>query len=209
MSTADDLVDSHRDLWERITDHPFVREAGDGSLPAAAFDRWLEQDHAFVVGFRRFLARLVEIAPDEPARDVLAAGLGPLRSELDLFREELDRRGLDADAEPSPTTLGYTAYLLASPADGYEVALTVLYGAERAYHDAWSAVRERAREDSPHWGFIDNWSSPEFGEWVGELGDLLDRARPDGSGPRVRTAFGRVVRFELRFWDAVHAGETW
>lgn len=209
MSTTTELVASHRDLWDRITAHPFVREAGDGSLPAAAFDRWLEQDHLFVIGFRRFLARLVELAPDEPARDLLAAGLGPLRAELDLFREELGRRGLDPAAEPSPTTLGYTAYLLASPADGYAVGLTVLYGAELAYHDAWSTVRERAREDSPYWGFIDNWSSPAFGGWVAEVGDLLDRALPDGPDPGARTAFGRVVRFELRFWDAVHAGETW
>lgn len=209
MSTAAELVASHREIWDRLTGHPFVREAGDGSLPPQAFDRWLEQDHAFVIGFRRFLARLVEIAPDEPARDLIAAGLGPLGAELELFRDELDRRGLDADAEPSPTTLGYTSYLLSSPADGYDVALTVLYGAERAYHDAWSAVRERARGDSPYWRFIDNWSSASFGEWVDGLGDLLDRARPGGPDPRSRVAFGRVVRFELRFWDAVHAGEVW
>ena len=24
-----------------------------------------------------------------------------------------------------------------------------------------------------------------------------------------RRTFGRVVRFELRFWDAVHQGERW
>lgn len=193
-------------LWERIGTHPFIAATAEGSLGEDAFGRWLVEDHAFVVGFRRFLARLVELAPDEPTRDLLAAGLVPLRHELDLFRAEAEARALDLAAEPSPTTLGYTSYLLAAPADGWPVALTVLYGAEKAYFDAWSEVRSGARAMSPHWPFVDNWSSPEFGVWVADLGALVDRLDPT---PVVALAFDRVVRFELRFWDAVHRGETW
>lgn len=184
-------------------EHPFVVAAADGSLSEEAFGRWLVEDHHFVVGFRRFLARLVAIAPDERSRDVLAGGLGPLQAELDLFRAEAARRGLDLTTEPGPTTLGYTSYLLASVDDGWPVALTVLYGAEKAYFDAWSAVRARAETSSPYWAFIDNWSSPAFGAWVDDLAALL----PAGGVEPV--TFERVVRFELRFWDAVHRGEGW
>lgn len=186
--------------------HPFIREAADGTLDPAAFDRWLVEDHHFVVGFRRFLARLVEIAPDEQARDLLAGAQTPLHAELDLFRAEAFKRGLDLDTEPSPTTLGYTSYLLAAPADGWPVALAVLYGAEKAYFDAWSVVRARAESSSPYWSFIDNWSSAAFGAWVDDLARLVDALPPD---PAVERALERVVRFELRFWDAVYEGETW
>jgi formylaminopyrimidine deformylase / aminopyrimidine aminohydrolase len=196
-------------LWGRILDHPFVRATGDGSLPAAAFDRWLGEDHAFVVGFRRFLAGLVALAPDEPARDVLSGALAPLQAELDLFRREAARRGVDLGAEPGPTTLGYTGFLQASLQDGYPVALTVLYGAEKAYHDAWLAVRERASEGSPYWPFVDNWSSPAFAGWVADVAALVDAAAPRGATDEMVRAFLRVVRFELRFWDAVHTGEVW
>lgn len=184
-------------------EHPFVLAAADGTLPEEAFDRWLVEDHHFVVGFRRFLARLVELAPDEPARDLLAGALVPLQAELDLFREEARQRGLDLTAEPSPTTLGYTSFLLASAADGWRTAVTVLYGAEKAYFDAWTAVRQRAETSSPYWRFIDNWSSPAFGAWVDAVGELVAAAGRD------EVAFDRVVRFELRFWDAVHLGERW
>jgi thiaminase/transcriptional activator TenA len=187
-------------------DHPFIREAADGSLDPAAFDRWLVEDHHFVVGFRRFLARLVEIAPDEATRDLLAGAQIPLQAELDLFRTEAEKRGLDLATEPSPTTLGYTSYLLASPADGWPVALAVLYGAEKAYFDAWSVVRTRAETSSPYWLFIDNWSSPAFGAWVDDLARLVEALPPDTA---VDHALDRVVRFELRFWDAVYSGETW
>ena len=190
-------------LWDRITTHPFVAGAADGSLSEEAFGRWLVEDHHFVVGFRRFMARLVELAPDEAARDLLSGALVPLQAELDLFRAEAAARHLDLDAEPGPTTLGYTSFLLASTADGFATAVTVLYGAEKAYFDAWSAVRRKAEASSPYWPFIDNWSSPAFGAWVEEVGALVDRTGRDD------LAFDRVVRFELRFWDAVHRGERW
>ena len=206
---AAELVGLGAPTWPRIVAHPFVLAAGEGVLPAGEFDRWISEDHAFVVGFRRFLAGLVSLAPDEAAREILAAALVPLQHELELFREEAASRGVDLDAEPAPTTLGYTAFVQASLLDGYQVAMAVLYGAEKAYHDAWSAVRDRAADRSPYWSFIDNWSSPAFGGWVTDVARLTDAAAPDGATERMRSAFDRVVRFEVRFWDAVHAGETW
>ena len=140
-TVAGDLMVGSQVEWSRLAEHPFVHQAGDGSLRRAVFDRWLVADHFFVVGFRRFLTGLVALAPDEHAADVLAAGLPALQAELDLFRREAATRGLDLDAEPGPVALGYTAFLRASLQDGYAVALAVLYGAEKAYFDAWSAVR--------------------------------------------------------------------
>ena len=206
MSTSTWLREQHAELWDRIGTHPFVASAADGSLDDEGFSRWLVADHFFVVGFRRFLARLVELAPDEPARDLLAGAHVPLQAELDLFRAEATKRDLDLDAEPSPTTLGYTSYLQAAPADGWPIALVVLYGAELAYFDAWSVVRQQAETSSPYWSFIDNWSSPAFGGWVDELAALVDRLPVT---PEIARAFGRVVHFELKFWDAVAGEDRW
>ncbi|CAN5186612.1 MAG: transcriptional regulator [Euzebyales bacterium] len=208
-TTASALLAANADLWARITAHPFIAATADGSLPSATFDRWLVADHHYVVGFRRFLAQLLGLAPDEPTRDLLAGALTALGPELGLFRAEATRRGLDLGAEPGPTTLGYTAYLQASLADGFSVALTVLYGAERAYFDAWRAVREHADATSPYWPFVDNWSGQAFAAYVDEVAALLDRVtggRPDAA---CHQAFTRVVRFELRFWDAVERGDDW
>jgi formylaminopyrimidine deformylase / aminopyrimidine aminohydrolase len=195
---VDALLAGQAERWSAMARHPFVVQAADGTLPPEVFDRWLVQDHFFVVGFRRFLARLVELAPDEAARDVMVGGLGALQGELDLFRAEAEARRLDLDEEPSLTTLGYTSYLLAAPADGWPTALTVLFGAEKAYFDAWSAVRRATDPTSPYWRFVDNWSSPAFGSWVDAVGGLVDALPHADHG-----TFDRVVRFELAFWDAV------
>jgi thiaminase/transcriptional activator TenA len=209
VGSARALLAQSAPLWQRLTAHPFVLRAGDGTLATEAFGRWLVEDYWFVVGFRRFLAGLVGLAPDALSADVLAAGLAPLQAELDLFRREAAGRRLDIAGEPAPTTLGYTSYLQASLADGWPVAVAVLYGAEKAYYDAWAAVRAVARRASPYWPFIDNWSSDAFAGWVAAVARLLDAAAPAGPTAAMCTAFDRVVRFELRFWDAVHNGETW
>jgi thiaminase/transcriptional activator TenA len=208
-AVARTLLASAAPLWSRLVVHPFVVAAGDGSLDPAVFDRWIVADHYFVVGFRRFLGGLVAIAPDQLSADVLAAGLAPLQVELDLFRREAYARRLDLTAEPGPTTLGYTSFLQASLQDGFPMALTVLYGAEKAYYDAWSAVRATASRDSHYWPFVDNWSSDAFAGWVAAVARLLDPVAPDGPVPAMATAFDRVVRYELRFWTAVHADEQW
>ncbi|HWB71996.1 MAG TPA: hypothetical protein VG452_07245, partial [Egibacteraceae bacterium] len=70
-------------------------------------------------------------------------------------------------------------------------------------------VRARTDNASPYAAFVRNWSSEGFRAYVDALGRLLDRLVASPLQPSVAGAFSRVVRFELRFWDAVHAGETW
>ncbi|MFC9787885.1 hypothetical protein [Rhodococcus sp. NPDC127528] len=200
MSRARVLVDGEAERWRRLAEHPFVLATADGTLAAESFDRWLLEDHAFVVEFRRFLAGVLTLAPDERSRDVLAGGIAALTPELGLFRDELDARGLDRDGyRPSLGCASYTSFMLASLHDGYEIASAVLYGVEKAYLDAWTTVRERAAAaDSRYRSFIDNWSAPPFADYVADLGELLGAGEPT---PAQRAAFGRVAEFEVQFWD--------
>ncbi len=188
--------------WTQLTEHPFVLATADGTLTEAAFDGWLLSDHAFVVAFRRFLAGAVVIAPEEGARDVLCGGLAALTVELALFRDELVRRELDPAAHaPSLTCIGYTGWMHASLNDGWEVALAVLHGVERAYLDAWTAVRERA-VGQRYAQFVHNWSSPEFAAWVAQLAGLLGEGAPTSAQ---QCAHEQVMEWEHAFWDTVHA----
>jgi thiaminase len=195
------LLTGQARAWKRILAHPFVARTSAGSLPKATFDRWLTEDHYFVLSFRSFLEALSEVAPDDDARKVLAGGLAALVPELELFETEAAERGLDLTAEPSLLNLGYSSYLLASVQEGWPVGITVLYGVEKAYYDAWASVRDSTGPDTQYAGFIANWSSPEFSAYVDQLGELVDR---EELTPAMTRAFDRVVRFELAFWDLVH-----
>lgn len=204
MSTAARLVAWVADTHARSLAHPFVRGVADGTLPEAEFERWLVADHLFVVEFRRFLAAVLALAPDEDHRDVLAGGLAALTPELALFRRELAARGLpaatDAAAAPSPVCLAYTSFLRAAPLDGYAVALAVLHGVEHAYLDVWRSVRaEAVAAASPYRAFVENWSSDGFAGYVAELARLLGDAEPTAAQHQAQA---RVAALELAFWDA-------
>ena len=207
--TAESLVAAHDELWPEIAGHPFVLGAARGTLPTESFDRWVVAHHWLVAGTRRFLGGLVLGAPDEYARDVLAGAFEPLHGVLELFRHEASARALDLDDEPGPVTLGYTAYLLASLHDGYDVALAALYATEKARLDAWAAVHGRSGIESPYRHFVDAWSSPSYAAWVAALDDLLGRTAVSGPTGAMYSAFGRITRFEIDLWDAVHTGEGW
>ena len=68
-----------------MLDHPFLRAVRDGTLPDAAFARWLRQDHLFVAGSLPFLGALLAGAR-EPARPG-TAGPDP-KSESGVSTEE-------------------------------------------------------------------------------------------------------------------------
>lgn len=203
MSRANALVAGAGHRWTALGEHPFVRATAAGTLPEASWHRWLLEDHAFVVEFRRFLAGVLLLAPDEASRDALAGGVTALTPELELFRSELVARGLSAaDHQPSVVCLGYAGWVLASLHSGYDVALAVLHAVERAYLDAWTAVRERA-VGQRYEEFVRNWSSPAFAAWVQTLAELLGAGTPT---PAQQLAYRRVAEWEHAFWDAVDVG---
>lgn len=200
--TAQRLVSGQEAAWKRILTHPFVAATSAGTLPRTTFDRWLAEDYHFVRSFQRYLAELTSIAPDDRSREVLAGGLAALEPELALFESAAAERGTDLTAEPSLLNIGYSAYLLSTVREGWPVAITVLYAVEKAYYDAWASVRDTTGPDTQYAGFIANWSSPEFAAYVDRLAELVDREQLTAA---MELAFDRVVRFEIAFWDLVHA----
>jgi thiaminase len=196
-------------LWSRVVRHPFVVSAADGTLHRDAADRWLVEDHHFILSFRRFLGGLLLICEDPAAGDVLSRGFAALQFELALFRNTAMKEGIDLGRAPSPSTVSWSAYLLSSLHDGYPTGIAVLYAAERVYLEAWQSVRGWADRDSRYWTFIDNWSSDAFGDWVDAIGLLVDRAAPEASDQVIRLAFERVLRYELQFMNGLFAGDAW
>ena len=62
---------------------------------------------------------------------------------------------------------------------------------ERVYLLAWTSARS---DSTPFGEFIEHWSTPEFADYVGALGELAD---PDGHHELV----GDVLSLEVAFWD--------
>lgn len=213
MSFASEQVERIRPLWDRMLEHRFLTHTRDGTLPDEIFAVWMRQDYLFVEAAVPFIAILVSKAPPEH-RERLASFLPALEKELELFRERADAAGVDlGSTPPSFTCHAYVQFLLAT---GYRRSFTegftVLYAAERSYHDSWKVVREGLPEDSPWWPFVENWSGEAFAGWVEWLEGVLDELAADaGPAERERMAelFELTTKYEIAFWEMAAEGEGW
>lgn len=200
-------------LWERMLSHPFLIQTRDGTIPYDTFVSWMRQDYLFVEAAIPFLAALI---PKGPAShwEPLTQAIGALIRELRLFEERAEAVGVEIKGtQPSFTTHAYSQFLLATVQNAsYEEAYTVLYAAEKAYHDSWKMVRKGLDADSPWWPFVENWAGPEFGAYVGYLQLELDKLAKE-AGPerldRMVVAFETTVRYEVAFWEMAMTGEDW
>ena len=200
-------------LWDVMLAHPFMLQTRDGTIADDTFARWMRQDYLFVEHGVHFLGALLARAPRRH-RDALADAIAALRKELLLFEEQARQFGVHlVGTKPAFITHAYMQFLTAvAHVASYAEAYTVLYVAERAYHDSWRVVREGIAEDSRWLPFVDNWAGDVFGEYVAYLERELDElAAHTGVDERARMAdlFELTTRYEIAFWEMAVAGEAW
>src|SRR5512140_382212 len=90
-------------VYDAILAHPFLTGLTDGSLPHDAFAFYVVQDAIYLHGYAQVLAAV--LAVEKTLHGSLLADLG-----IDPAAAE--------QAEPAPTNLAYTSYLLATANTG-------------------------------------------------------------------------------------------
>ncbi len=213
MSFSKQQLDRIRPLWDRMLSHPFLIETRDGRISDETFATWMRQDYLFVEAAIPFIAGMIPKAPRdhwEPHQSVIAM----LLKELDLFRERAEATGVDmSDIQPSFTNHAYIQFLMAAAQrESYAGAYTVLYAAEKAYHDSWKVVRAGLSEDSPWWPFVENWAGDDFAGYVAYLETEHDKlAEEAGEGLRQRMAelFELTTKYEIAFWEMAYTSSDW
>jgi formylaminopyrimidine deformylase / aminopyrimidine aminohydrolase len=186
--------------WRAATRHRFLDGVRDGTLPPAAFDRWLVQDAHFVADLLWFQARLLARAPRE-AQPVLVAGAAALVDELAWFDDQAARRGLLADAPRQPATAAYTTLLGRLDTTEPPAALTALWAIERVYLEAWSSAAPGAPEYAP---FLAHWTTPKFAAYIKDMERAADRLLAEAEP--LEALVTEVLRAEVAFWDMAVGG---
>lgn len=118
-------------ILTRATQHPFLKHAGSGTLPAPQLTTWLVQDMHYTRGYVRFIGRLLALLhvpvtdpsegpsaeDDEPKvlRKVLAVlvnALNGIHTEIGFFDDTARKYGLDlSDAAAQPMKSATSAYI--------------------------------------------------------------------------------------------------
>jgi thiaminase/transcriptional activator TenA len=104
------------DEWQRYVAHPFLNQLADGTLPQAAFRRYLTQDYLFLIHFARSYALLVSKLRTLPEMRAAAASMNAILGELPLHVGYCAEWGLDEESMAREVeameTVNYTRYVL-------------------------------------------------------------------------------------------------
>jgi thiaminase/transcriptional activator TenA len=213
------LRDDNAGLWEACFQHPFVQAIGRGDLNEDAFKRFLVQDYLFLIDYARVLAYASAKAPDLDAQTWFARLLdATLSTEMDLHRKTCAEWGIGADdlegAEPLPTTVAYTSFLVRNGAAGDAGDIgAALLPCQWGYADI--GVRLKARgvpQESRYAEWIEAYADPDYVKLTDWLRGYVDRQGADESDEtlsRWRAIFTTTLRYELAFWEMAWTGERW
>ncbi len=218
MSATETLWRDMAPVHAAIMEHPFVRGLTDGSLPEDAFARYVVQDAIYLRDYARALA-LCGVRAGEV--DDLRMFCRHAAEAVDVERELHDRLmaelGLDpteaARAEPNPTCVGYTSFLLQACAvrERHEAVAAVL----PCYWIYWEVGKALAAAGSP---------DPRYAAWIATYGGDEFAAAARGAIAACGRALRGVgeeemasarrhaltaARYEWMFWDAAWRGEAW
>lgn len=210
------------------THAPFLTKAATASLPAPIARTWLAQDRLYALNYANFVAALLaKVAiPSTSNRtqtlnwriaDCLIDCLTNIKTEVQLFEDVAAAQAwsevLD-ETTPNEATRDYQGLFAAACAPNASLlkGMVALWATEECYLRAWSGAAENlskgeARDDDVMAKtFIPNWSSKEFGQFVGVLRELVDEMGVDiGEGERreCEGVWRWTLTVEKEFWPDV------
>ena len=206
-------------IWSAQHAHPFLRGIADGTLAPQRFSFYVRQDYLFLIEYARLLALGAARAPDlATMRRFAELTTEILVTEMDLHRSFAAEFGISAvelEAEPpSPTTQGYTDFLVRTAAHGdFAELAAALLPCMWGYAELGQVVAAEGRSpDDRYARWVDMYASAEFGElaaWCRGLVDRLGATLPDEGRARLERAFVTSSRYELAFWEMAWSGERW
>ena len=203
-------------LWEAQHDHPTVRGIGDGSLPVAAFARYVRQDYLFLIDYARLLALGAARAPDlETMRRFAHLAQAILGEEMELHRAFAREFGITEaqleSEEPAPVTRAYTDFLLRTATLGAFAELAAaLLPCMWGYAEIGARLAERSPPpaDPRYARWIATYAGDDFAAlatWCRGLVDRLAEQAGVAERERMRAAFLVSSEHELAFWGVATA----
>ena len=189
------------DLADAAMRHPFVRGLADGTLPRERFAHFIAQDAFFLESFARAYALALAHSPDRTGLEAFADLLAGARAELRLHASYAKRLGIDlASVEPSPATLAYTDFLIATTAiGGLGQTCAAMTPCMRLYAYIGQSLAQSATNET-YADWINTYAAPEFGSLAATLEHLLDAYSTDVD--REHIIYRRAMRLELGFFEA-------
>lgn len=219
MKFSERLYEKLQPIWRQNHNHPFVKGMGDGTLEKEKFRFYMIQDYLYLIDYAKLFAIGAMKATDLQTMGKFAGLLdSTLNEEMSLHREyakkfEISEKELEK-AQPSPTTLAYTHYMLHVGQSGTLAELVAaLLPCMWSYWEIGKELSEKPGASNEFYReWIEMYSSEEFGElatWCINLFDSLTEDKSEAELEKLEEIFLNTTRFEYMFWDMAYNEAMW
>jgi len=204
-------------LFADILAHPFVAGLTSGALDRERFGFYVVQDAHYLRAYAKALAVLAARAPDPSTTSLFSThAASAIAVEQALHEEFLHELGL-ADPQrqppPTPTTVAYSSYLLATAYGGsFAEGLAAVLPCYWIYWEVGKTLVDPSSPNPLYSRWIETYGGEEFGEVVRPVLALTDRVGedvPPAESLRMHAHFATTARYEWMFWDAAYRLESW
>ncbi len=209
---SQEAYDAGRELWQRILQHPFVRELRDGTLPDRSLRFYFEQNTHYIDAAVKARALAAGKAPDIEARDFCLergpSGKNELQHQMDL----LAAFGGDPNAELAPACLGYTRHLLAIAYSRDTIDLLAAFLPCPWTYDEIGSSLEKHLKNRLHINWMQFYWSADHHLLCAHHRAIVDRLAGELSARRRAQLLDDYLislHYEHRFWDMAYRCERW
>lgn len=198
--------------WQRYVAHPFVQQMEQGTLPEAAFRRYLEQDYLFLIQYARAWALAICKSRSLADMNVARGGLNAILDEMQLHVRLCARWGVSEAALQTAAehraTVAYTRYVMDC---GYSGDLLDLLVALLPCMTGYAEIGLRlapalaARPDHPYREWISEYAGAPFQQAAQASARHLDEVAAPLLTParfeQLAATFARACELEADFWQ--------
>jgi thiaminase/transcriptional activator TenA len=214
MRFTDQLWQQITPLYETIVSHGFVQQLAAGTLLAAKFQYYIQQDALYLTDFSRALAQLA-VKASTPG-DILAFtefAANAIRVERILHETYFTLYNIQPETEKKPACFAYTNFLLATTAtQSLAVGAAAVLPCFWIYREVGKYIYGQAHPQNPYQAWIDTYAGDAFDQVVSQMLDLTERLANEASPAErenMQKAFAQSSRLEWYFWNDAYQLTDW
>ncbi len=207
MSWTQQAWEASLPIYDRIIEHPFIKELAEGTLATERFVNYIAQDEIYIKNYGEEMFLMAEMMPDERMREMFRAfAKEGMEAEGAMHQLLIERFGIDTAVEPSPVTSGYMAHTRRHINSGSLAhAMAAMLPCMWIYNQVGLYIyRHRNPNPNPYAEWVATYASADFTDGTNAILEMCDQIAANSSEEvrrEMMEAYMVAAEYEWAFWD--------
>lgn len=215
MKWSEQAWEKMNPTFEKITNHPFIKELSDGSLPLEKFEFYIQQDAFYLADFGKILAGIgTKLEDPKHVEYFLSFANDTIKVEQILHATYLKNVSNSNNPNLSPSCLLYVGFLnKIYNLNAIEEVLAAVLPCFWIYKKIGDFIlKHQTKENNPYQDWINTYAGEDFGIAVQKaiaICDLYADKATEETRLKMTNSFLMASKMEWLFWESAYTLEEW